>query len=199
MKRPFGQPNGLFIEEGIQEVQVLSSGVGAEYGRFAGGVVNVITRSGGNLFSGAFRTNLSNSAWSVETPFETQKGTTRASKVSPTYEGVAGGPIKKDRLWYFGGARVERTKTSNLLPQTGVAYEGRNDNRRFEAKLTGTIAPGQTLQGTFIDGRTDQYGVSHPSSIDPRALTSPRTNNRLGVGTWRGAGGRFHARARIGA
>src|SRR4051812_26360425 len=53
----FGQPNALFIEEGIQEVQVLSSGVGAQYGRFAGGVVNVITRSGGNLFSGSFRTN----------------------------------------------------------------------------------------------------------------------------------------------
>ena len=80
----FGQPNGLFIEEGIQEVQVLTSGVGAEYGRFGGGVVNVVTRSGGNLFSGAFRTNLSNASWSAETPFEVAKGTTRASKLSPT-------------------------------------------------------------------------------------------------------------------
>ena len=76
----FGQPNGLFIEEGIQEVQVLTSGVSAEYGRFAGGVVNVITRSGGNLFSGAFRTNLTNAAWSAETPLERRKGTTRAEQ-----------------------------------------------------------------------------------------------------------------------
>jgi Carboxypeptidase regulatory-like domain len=183
----FGQPNGLFIEEGIQEVQVRSSGLGAEYGRIAGGVVNIVTQSGGNLFSGSFRTNLANSAWSAETPFEVSKGTTRASKLSPTYEGVAGGPILKDRLWFFGGTRVERTTTSNLLPQTGVAYAGKNNNRRFEGKLTGAVAPGQTLQGTFIDSRTDQYAVSHPSSIDPRALTSPLTNNRLGVATWRGA------------
>src|SRR5688572_18548996 len=182
----FGQPNGLFIEEGIQEVQVLTSGISAEYGRFAGGVVNVITRSGGNLFSGAFRTNLTNAAWSAETPLERSKGTKRASKLSPTYEAIAGGPLVKDRLWYFGGARVERTTTSNLLPQTGFAYAGKNDNRRYEGKLTGTIAQGQTLQGTYIDSRTEQFAVSHPNSIDARALTKPTTNSRLGVATWRG-------------
>ncbi|HJY34504.1 MAG TPA: hypothetical protein VJ260_06605, partial [Vicinamibacterales bacterium] len=182
----FGQPNGLFIEEGIQEAQVLTSGVSAEFGRFGGGVVNVVTRSGGNIFSGAFRTNLSNSAWSDETPFEDAKGTKRASKVSPTYEAIAGGPVMKDRLWFFGGTRVERTTTSNLLPVTGIAYEGKNNNRRYEAKLTGTIAAGQTLQGSFIDSSTDQFSVSHPNSIDPRALTSPHTANRLGVATWRG-------------
>jgi len=182
----FGQPNGLFIEEGIQEAQVLTSGVSAEFGRFGGGVVNVVTRSGGNIFSGAFRTNLSNSAWSDETPFEDGKGTKRASKLSPTYEAIAGGPVMKDRLWFFGGTRVERTTTSNLLPVTGIAYEGKNNNRRYEAKLTGTIAAGQTLQGSFIDSSTDQFSVSHPNSIDPRALTSPHTANRLGVATWRG-------------
>jgi Carboxypeptidase regulatory-like domain/TonB dependent receptor len=182
----FGQPNGLFIEEGIQEVQVLTSGVGAEYGRFGGGVVNVVTRSGGNLFSGAFRTNLSNSAWSAETPFEVAKGTTRASKLSPTYEAIAGGPVMKDRLWFFGGTHVEQTTTSNSLPVTGIAYAGKNDNRRYEGKLTGTLAPGQTLQGTYIDSRTDQFSVSHPNAIDPRALTSPTTSNRLAVATWRG-------------
>ena len=182
----FGQPNGLFIEEGIQEAQVLTSGISAEYGRFGGGVVNVVTRSGGNIFSGAFRTNLANSAWSDETPLETSKGTTRPSKLSPTYEAIAGGPIVKDRLWFFAGTRVERTTTANLLPVTAIAYSGKNDNTRYEAKLTGTLTPGQTLQGTFIDSNTNQFAVSHPNSIDPRALTSPNIANRLGVATWRG-------------
>jgi outer membrane receptor protein involved in Fe transport len=182
----FGQPNGLFIEEGIQEAQVLTSGISAEFGRFGGGVVNVVTRSGGNIFSGAFRTNLANSAWSAETPFEQSKGTTRASKLSPTYEAIIGGPVMKDRLWFFGGTRVERTTTSNLLPVTGSAYQGKNDNTRYEGKLTGTFAAGQTLQGTFINSDTNQYAVSHPNSIDPQALTSPNTSNRLGVATWRG-------------
>jgi outer membrane receptor for ferrienterochelin and colicin len=58
----------------IQETQVLTSGIGAEYGRFTGGVINAITKSGGNAFSGSFRTNFSNPSWTKETPFALQKG-----------------------------------------------------------------------------------------------------------------------------
>ena len=42
---------------------VLTSGISAEYGRFTGGVINMITKSGGNTFSGSFRSNFSNNAW----------------------------------------------------------------------------------------------------------------------------------------
>ena len=45
----FGTPNNLFIEDALQEVQVLTSGISAEFGRFGGGVVNAITKSGGNI------------------------------------------------------------------------------------------------------------------------------------------------------
>src|SRR5262249_57995249 len=44
----FGSPQNLFIEDAIQETQVLTSGISAEYGRFSGGVVNAITESGGH-------------------------------------------------------------------------------------------------------------------------------------------------------
>ena len=57
-----GTANNLFIEDAIQEARVLSHGISAEYGRFSGGVINVVTRSGGNVFSGSFRQNLSNPA-----------------------------------------------------------------------------------------------------------------------------------------
>ena len=42
----------LYIEDAIQETTVANGGVSAEFGRFCGGVVNVITKSGGNDFSG---------------------------------------------------------------------------------------------------------------------------------------------------
>jgi hypothetical protein len=110
-----GTPNNLFIEDAIQEVQVLGSGVSAATAGSGGGVINVITRSGGNAFSGAFRTNLTNPAWIKETPFERAAGTSRASKLSPTYEFTAGGPVLRDRLWFFGGARAERTTNSTVF------------------------------------------------------------------------------------
>ena len=115
----------------------------------------MITRSGGNAFSGAFRLNLTNPAWAVETPFEKSRATTRASKLSPTYEATSGGPLVRDRLWYFGGARVERTTTQSAFAQTGVPYTSRNENTRYEAKLTGSPHNGHTVQGSFINNATD--------------------------------------------
>ncbi|MEN3339406.1 MAG: hypothetical protein V7647_3082, partial [Acidobacteriota bacterium] len=137
-----GTANNLFIEDAIQEVQVVTSGISPEYGRFSGGVINVITRSGGNAFSGGFRTNLTNPAWSAETPLEASAGTSRASKLSHTFEGTAGGPLVHDRLWFFGGARAERTTTQSSFAQTKIPFTTTNDNTRVEGKLTGTIARG---------------------------------------------------------
>jgi len=141
-----GTANNLFIEDAIQEVQVLSSGISAEYGRFSGGIVNVITRSGGNALSGAFRVNLTNPAWTAETPFEQSAGASRASKYSPTFEATVGGPLRRDRLWFFGGARVERTTTESVFAQTRIPFTSSNDNTRYEGKLTATVASGHTLQ-----------------------------------------------------
>jgi hypothetical protein len=193
-----GTPNNLFIEDAIQEVQVLTSGISAEYGRFSGGIVNVITRSGGNVLSGAFRTNLTNPAWSVETPFEQSAGTSRASKYSPTFEATVGGPVRRNRLWFFGGARAERTTTQSSFAQTRIPYTTTNDNTRYEGKLTGTIVPGHTLQGTVIDNRTDLRQPSLGASIDPATFTTPSTPNRILAATWRGVlGSRTFAEAQF--
>ena len=181
-----GTANNVFIEDAIQEVQVLTSGISAEYGRFSGGIVNVITRSGGNALSGAFRANLSNPSWSAETPIEKSAGSSRAGKLSPTFEATAGGPIRRDRVWFFGGARVERTTTQSAFAQTRIPFTSTNENTRYEAKVTGSIAPGHTLQGSLIDNRTNLRQPSLGVSIDPATLTTPSTPNRTFAASWRG-------------
>src|SRR6476660_5399388 len=71
----FSNPtNALVIEEAVQETQVLTSNISAEYGRFSGGVVNAITKSGGNEFHGSFRTDFTNDRWQARTPFENDNG-----------------------------------------------------------------------------------------------------------------------------
>ncbi len=97
----FGSANDLFIEDAVLETSVLAHGISAAYGRFSGGVVNVVTKSGGNTFGGSFRQNLSNPAWIVETPRQKQSGIVNPSIVSKNYEATMGGPIVRDRLWFF--------------------------------------------------------------------------------------------------
>src|SRR5262249_5965984 len=71
----FANPQNLFIEDAIEETQVLTSGISAEYGRFSGGVINAITKSGGNTFSGSGRINFASPSWTQESPFEKERGT----------------------------------------------------------------------------------------------------------------------------
>ncbi len=164
-----GSPFNLFIEDAIQQVQTLTSGISAEYGRFTGGVVNAITRSGGNTFSGDWRVNFSNPSWSTETPFEVSKGVTHASVLGKSYEGILGGPIVADRLWFFGGGRWENVTNATAFPRTGIANTQTDKNRRGEIKLTGTVAPSQTLQGGYVNNHMNMLNrPSIPSlSIDP--------------------------------
>ncbi|MGH9422385.1 MAG: carboxypeptidase regulatory-like domain-containing protein, partial [Thermoanaerobaculia bacterium] len=61
-----GQPHALYIEDAIQETTVLTAGISAEFGRFTGGVVSSITKSGGNEFSGSVRDSLDNPKWTAK-------------------------------------------------------------------------------------------------------------------------------------
>ena len=51
-----GQALNLFIEDAIQETKISTGAIRSWYGRFGGGIVNMLTKSGGNTFSGSFRT-----------------------------------------------------------------------------------------------------------------------------------------------
>src|SRR5215208_823605 len=97
----FGNPDDLFIEDAIQETQVLSASVSAEYGRFTGGVVNAITKSGGNEFEGTLRADITNPSWRDETPYEDARGIERLDQNNEVYTGTLGGYILRDKLWFF--------------------------------------------------------------------------------------------------
>ncbi|HMF92753.1 MAG TPA: TonB-dependent receptor [Vicinamibacterales bacterium] len=151
----FAQPQNLFIEDAIEETQVLTSGISAEYGRFSGGVVNAITKSGGNKFSGSGRVNFLNPSWTTETPFEVSRGTQHLDVLSRTYEGTFGGPIVPDRLWFFTSGRYANTNNQVTLQLTGIGLSSIDTNKRGEVKLTGTVAPNHTIQGGYLaDPRT---------------------------------------------
>ena len=123
----FGTANPLVIEDALQEIQVLTSGISAEYGRFSGGVVNAITKSGGNSFSGSWRTDITNNDWQDESLVEKNAiargtGAAHIDDMLFLHTATLGGPVMKDRLWFFGAYRHENAQTANVLSVTGVPY-----------------------------------------------------------------------------
>jgi hypothetical protein len=183
-----GGSDNLFIEDAIQETQVLTSGVSAEYGRFGGGVVNAITKSGGNAFSGSFRTDFTNASWSALTPAEIKKGTTHPSKLNPDYQATFGGPIVKDRLWFFAAGRATDLSTSKTLNITSGAYTLDQNNKRVEAKLTGTVTTNHTLSATYVNNAETDKNDSPLGSLDagPATLDNRTLPNHLFVATYNG-------------
>ncbi len=85
-----GQANTLFIEDQIQETTISTSGISAEYGRFSGGVINVITKSGTNLFSGSFRDSLYNDNWRAYVTGNANFAPLAAGQLTPSCSPVSG-------------------------------------------------------------------------------------------------------------
>jgi outer membrane receptor for ferrienterochelin and colicin len=197
----FANPQNLFIEDAIEETTVLTSGISAEYGRFSGGVVNAVTKSGGNRFSGSYRVNFLNPAWTVETPFEsspTNPATGAAKAVTEysddlqnTQEATFGGPIVKDRIWFFGAGRYQKTLTPTTLAETGITLDSEDMNRRGEVKLTGTVRPNHTLQGGYLNNYRERTNNSGLQSfiIDPASEVDRTNPNMYYFGTYRGLRG----------
>jgi len=145
-----GQPNkdtvtggaaSQFNQETIAEFQVLTAGFRAEFGQASGAIVNVITRSGTNAYHGLasifFRNNVFDSSNSLDTTQDEAPFLQRWD-----YSLAVGGPIVKDRVFFFGSAeRIRENRTLNFVfptgtPQIAKDFEAQFDNpsRTFDTR-----------------------------------------------------------------
>src|SRR5436190_8812743 len=98
--------------ENVQEFRVESSGYPAEYGTGTGGQVSVITKSGGNQFHGSIFEYLRNDKMDARNSFDLTKPALRMNQ----FGGSVGGPIVKDRVFFFGSFEGYRLRSGvNLI------------------------------------------------------------------------------------
>jgi outer membrane receptor protein involved in Fe transport len=177
----FGNANALYIEDAVEQTQILTSGISAEYGRFSGGVVNAITKSGGDIFSGSYRMNLTNDNWTKQTPFEVERDQPRLDKVNRSQEFTVGGPILHSKVWFFGAFRLENQDTLLSLAQTGVQQRQTDDNKRGEIKITATPWQNHTVWGSYLKVSEDAVRPAFDSpdlaTIDPLTFETPSFPN----------------------
>jgi hypothetical protein len=125
-----GGPSVFFGNaDAIAEVQVITA-ESAEYGRNSGAVVNYITKAGTNqihgtvyeFYNGSWADSLANQDKSPLFGYCTAGQDPSSGCAEPTiprfvdnrWGAAAGGPIKKDKLWYFGSGNFEHTRTGSL-------------------------------------------------------------------------------------
>jgi hypothetical protein len=157
-----------FNFDAIQEVSLLTAGFEAEYGRATGGVVNVVTKSGGNDFHGTFDSRYRNDSFTAKGAHFDPDSAGQSSFLLPA--ATLGGPLLHDRLWFFSSAALEDQKltptdspTANHLRSED--YLGKLSwqiDSRWRAVLKATSTP-----ATLADFNASQF-------VEPAAAATER-------------------------
>jgi hypothetical protein len=177
--------------EFVDEVEVKSGGYPAEYGRALGGVVNVITKSGGNEYHGdlfGYYDSSATKAPQLVGPDDSREGMRVADYTRTDVGADLGGFLVRDRLWLFGAydhvatpASVSRYESTPAVPASR-RFPLDTTDELFSGKLTWNAAPGTTLVATAFSDPTTTTGAA---AADPRqGKFAMHAIASLDPGTW---------------
>ena len=116
-----GSVRAMFSQDAVQEFQVLTNGFSAEFGKAAGGVVNVVTRSGTNTTSGGAYFFFRDDALNAKNYFErfdlfgNPISVEKAPFGQQQYGATLGGPVRRDRLFYFASIERQQIDANNFV------------------------------------------------------------------------------------
>jgi len=202
-------------QDSVQEFRVSTNNVTAEFGGFAGGVVQISTKQGTNKFHGTIYDYFRNTALDANDYFDKQHGLARQPLHQNQYGGNIGGPILKDKLFAFFSFEREPVTSGGLdtftLPTTAQLN---GDFSAFTSlNLTPSSPTGQILYNPATNAPYACNGVLNtlcPNQIDPTALkilklefptvtgnygiNNNTVNNYVGAAPITGAQNEFNAR-----
>jgi hypothetical protein len=158
----FGTPATILPIEAIAELNVLSN-FESEYGRSAGGVVNIVTKSGTNDFHGTGFEFFRNNALDARN-FYNQVGTLQNPFHNNQFGGAIGGPIRRDKTFFFVDYEALREKgaeaSTACVPTaqdiaTATAANGGTVNPVISALLAKNPWPAPNLGGSCLSNGSD--------------------------------------------
>jgi hypothetical protein len=166
-KSPGGSVHGVNLGvDAIREFSVLTSTFGAEYGRSSGGVVNAITKAGTNSIHGTGFGFLRNSALDSSNYFNGKTNFHRGQ-----FGSAIGGPIKKDKLFWFADYEGIREFKAESAPTYTISDAARSGALEPIAAASNPTSP-------CFPWRMDRWSPEAPTSrsiLFPAARGEPRT------------------------
>ncbi len=141
--------------DAIGEIQLQTGGFEAEYGRATGGIINLVSKSGGNLFSGTFDARYRDQAFQESGDyFDTGELSTKYQNFAATL----GGPILRDKVWFFASYQRINDVFTPIASPTTRDEKGQN----YLGKITWQIAPAWRLAGKYTSApmTIDNWGAS---------------------------------------
>jgi len=170
----------------IEDVKVMGIGLPAEYGNFTGVIFNQVTKSGGNQFSGAFKAiyqgkkdDKPKGLWMAdnnEAYIDDYPDMVSPMEAIQDFSVNLGGPIIKDKLWFFAGAQYYRS----LWQPAGFSEDVDYKQPRFFLKLTSQISPSINANAFFEYDAYNGENRGAGSNVDPIATVTQDSPDKVG-------------------
>ncbi len=186
-----GSSSAWILDDLIEDIAIIQSPVNAKYGHTSAGIVNVVTKTGSNNFSGSIRARLSRADWSAYpntagnrfnspmsgstngSPYALTPSTVNSDDMSKTWEISILGPIIKDRLTFSYGKRItpSRTLINNYGPPTNLLGSNPTNYRTYIPATVGTTA----LTGNPLAAYS--WGVNSATPTISTQIDGPATDD----------------------
>jgi hypothetical protein len=179
-----GGPAAQFNQDTISEFQVITTGYKAEFGHSSGGVVNVITKSGGNDLHGLASVYHRNNAFdSSDIPADSNV----PYLLRWDYDLAAGGAIKRERAFWFASAEgIHENRQLNFVPPPNTPQFLLNTEQAFNEPTTDRearlFAKFDQLLGNHHLTEQMNYTNVHVNSSNPLSLSTALPSTRTNLG-----------------
>ncbi|HYO14071.1 MAG TPA: TonB-dependent receptor [Thermoanaerobaculia bacterium] len=164
----------------IAEVSIKRGGISAEFGRAAGMVVNAITKSGTNDLGGEVRLEYAPSDFVSDTT----TGSVQNTRDRETGAASLGGPILRDRAWFYGSVSLQSDTTTERSNFVGALPDEDRDTDEYFGKLTANPAASHLLAAAVRSREevTGNGGIG--ASFHPSTASEFTTEYLLGTLGW---------------
>ena len=168
-----GRAPSQFSIDTVKEFQVNQNGFSAEFGRAAGAVINVVTKSGTNRFTGSAFEYFRDESLNARNPNLVAANRPRPAGQINQFGGTFGGPIRKDKIFFFGAYEGQRSD----LPNPVVL----NSLRTAPANVQALLGP--KTNSYNIDRQQDTFLGKVDFNINERNQIWVRFNQQNFTGT----------------
>jgi len=169
--------------DSIAEFRILTNNFDAEYGAYAGGQINVATKSGTDRFHGDMFEFVRNTDFQARNFFDVNRGPYQQNQ----FGGTIGGPIKHDKLFFFADYQGNRVvlgqSTGQVLVPTAAERQG--DFSALASEMTGTVqgpAWASNLSSLLGHPVTQDENYYTPGCTSPAACVFP--NAQIPSSAW---------------
>ena len=162
----------------IQEQAVLTGGIPAEFVGAPGLISNVVTKSGGNNFSGSVNYYFQSDSF-------VESNDNFADQSFSTYDTAVtfGGPIVRDKAWFFASYRNVNREDDVSDPNSGAFLRTvENDAQQAFGKLTYSITDSDLITGVYLDDPTDISGSRNNLVSNAEDFTREQGGDRFTIG-----------------